>query len=201
MTTDDPAWPPLRIPPSDFEAYLFDCDGTLVDSMPLHFRAWSQAVEEQGGRFPEDLFYAWAGIPLERNVSLLNETLGFSLPVAETARRKEELYYQFLPEVEPIPSVIEHVRKMAGRIPFAVVSGSPHASVARTLSLVGLAPLFPVIVGAEDYRQGKPHPEPFLRAAELVGVQPSRCLVFEDGEAGIESAKAAGMQWVRVPRR
>jgi len=191
---------PLVLPEGPFDAYLFDCDGTLADSMPVHLRAWSQSVEEHGGTFPEELFYEWAGVPLPRTVELLNERFGYSLPVAATVRRKEELFYELLSEVRAIPSVVAHVEREAGRIPFAVVSGSPRASVVRTLSSLGLLDRFPVIVGAEDYRRGKPDPEPFLRAAELLGVAPARCLVFEDAEAGIESAKAAGMRWVRVPR-
>jgi HAD superfamily hydrolase (TIGR01509 family) len=191
----------LKLPPGPFGAYLFDCDGTLADSMPVHFRAWTRAVEEHGGTFPEELFYAWAGIPLDRTVEMLNEKLHYTMPVAETVRRKEELYLELLPEVRAIPSVLAHVEREAGRIPFAVVSGSPHASVVRTLTVLGLVDKFPVVLGAEDYTHGKPAPEPFLRAAEILGVPPDRCLVFEDADAGIRSAEAAGMQWVRVPQR
>jgi HAD superfamily hydrolase (TIGR01509 family) len=191
--------PQLELPDGTFDAYLFDCDGTLADSMPLHYRAWGRALATCGKVFPRDLFYLWAGVPPERIVAMLNERLGFDLPVAETVRRKEDIFYELLPEVRAVPGVLEHVQLQAGRIPFAVVSGSPRASVLRTLACLGLLDRFPVIVGAEDCRQGKPWPEPFLRAAELLRVDPARCLVFEDGEAGIQSAQAAGMRWVRVP--
>jgi HAD superfamily hydrolase (TIGR01509 family) len=190
----------LPLPHGPFDAYLFDCDGTLADSMPVHFRAWTRAVEEHGGTFPEDLFYAWAGIPLARTVEMLNERFHIALPVAQTVARKEALYLELLSEVRAVASVLVHVERDAGRIPFAVVSGSPRASVVKTLTALGLLDKFPVIVGAEDYTHGKPHPEPFLRAAELLGVAPTSCLVFEDADAGIQSAEAAGMQWVRVPR-
>jgi HAD superfamily hydrolase (TIGR01509 family) len=189
----------LTLPPFEFGAYLFDCDGTIADSMPLHFRSWNEAVAEHGAVFPSDLFAAWAGVPLDRTVALLNETLGYALPIVETVRRKEELYHALLPEVRAVASVVAHIDKQYGRIPFAVVSGSPHASVVRTLTALGLIDKLPVIVGAEDYTHGKPHPEPFLTAAQLLGVAPGRCLVFEDADAGIQSAEAAGMQWVRVP--
>jgi HAD superfamily hydrolase (TIGR01509 family) len=188
----------LRLPPGPFGAYLFDCDGTLADSMPVHFRAWTRAVEEHGGTFPPDLFAAWAGIPLGRTVEMLNEKFGYTMPIAETIRRKEELFLELLPEVRGVASVIAIVEREAGRIPFAVVSGSPRRSLLKTLDALGLTPMFPVILGAEDYTRGKPDPEPFLRAAELLGVAPGRCLVFEDAEAGIQAAEAAGMQWVRV---
>jgi HAD superfamily hydrolase (TIGR01509 family) len=190
----------LKIPPGPFDAYLFDCDGTLADTMPAHFRAWTRAVEEHGGTFPEEHFHAWAGIPHARTVEMLNETLGYTLPIAETVRRKEELAFELLTEVRAIPSVLAHVEREAGKIPFAIVSGSPRAMVLRTLAALGLTAMFPVVVGAEDCARGKPDPEPFLRAAALLGVAPERCLVSEDADAGIQAAEAAGMKWVRVPR-
>ena len=190
----------LDIPPGPFEAYLFDCDGTIADSMPVHFRAWTQAVEEQGGTFPEALFYRWAGVPHDRIVELLNAELRLAMPIAETTRRKEELYVELLSDVKAIGSVVDHIEKESGRLPFAVVSGSPRVSVVKTLTILGLLHHFSVVVCAEDYRHGKPHPEPFLLAAQKLDIPPERCLVFEDADAGIRSAESAGMQWVRVPR-
>jgi HAD superfamily hydrolase (TIGR01509 family) len=191
---------PLALPEGTFGAYLFDCDGTIADSMPVHFRAWTQATREHGGDFPEELFFAWAGMPIDVTVAKLNETLGYAMPVAATVRRKEELYYTLIPEIRPIASVVAHVTAQWGRLPMAVVSGSPRASVERTLGSLGLLEKFAVVIGAEDYTRGKPAPEPFLLAAARLGVEPARCLVFEDADAGIQSAEAAGMTWVRVPR-
>ncbi len=191
--------PTLVLPRGPFGAYLFDLDGTLADSMPLHFRSWTQAVEEQGCTFPEELFYAWGGIPLPRTVELLNERFGASMSPAVVARRKEKLYLEMLPEVQPIASVLAVVEESYGRIPLAIVSGSPHESIERTLATLGLLDRFAVLIGAEDYTCGKPDPEPFLLAAERLGVAPADCLVFEDADAGIASAEAAGMDWVRIP--
>jgi HAD superfamily hydrolase (TIGR01509 family) len=191
----------LEIPAGHFEAYLFDCDGTIADSMPLHFRAWTRAVEEGGGSFPEELFYAWAGQPLERTVEMLNEQLGYRLPIAETVRRKEALYDELLDQVQPVPAVLAEIERNFGRIPLAVVSGGPRASVRRTLTALGVLEKFAAVVCAEDSPRGKPYPDPFLRAAELLAVAPERCLVFEDAEAGIRAAEAAGMKWVRVVAR
>ena len=190
----------LIIPPGEFDAYLFDLDGTVADSMPLHFRAWTRAIRDAGGEFPEELFYAWGGVPIERIVELLNERYGLSMPVAETAHRKEALYVELLPELQPMASVVRVMDQMQGRVPFAIVSGSPRSSVASTLTKLGLSDRFALIVAAEDYTHGKPDPEPFLVAAKKLGVAPKRCLVFEDAEGGIRSAEAAGMQWVRVAR-
>jgi HAD superfamily hydrolase (TIGR01509 family) len=191
----------LVIPSGEFDAYLFDCDGTIADSMPLHLRAWTRAVEARGGSFPEELFYAWAGVPHERTVALLNERLGTALPVAETARHKEALYEAILEEVQPIAAVVAEIERLHGRAPLAVVSGGPRVSVRRTLAALGLLEKFAALVCAEDCARGKPHPDPFLRAAELLNVRAERCLVFEDAEGGILAAEAAGMQFVRVPRR
>jgi HAD superfamily hydrolase (TIGR01509 family) len=191
--------PTLLLPPGPFSAYLFDLDGTIADTMPLHFQSWTQAVFEQGGTFPEDLFYDWGGIPLPRTVEMLNERFGYSMSPSAVARRKEELYLAMLSGIRPIASVLAIIEAEHGRIPFAVVSGSPHASIQQTLSVLGLLDKFEVLVGAEDYAHGKPHPEPFLTAAMRLGVPPGQCLVFEDADAGIASAEAAGMAWVRIP--
>lgn len=189
----------LVLPDRRFAAYLFDLDGTIADSMPLHFRSWTQAVEEAGGTFPETDFYSLGGVTLPRTVEILNERYGYEMPPAEVARRKELLYLEMLPVVQPVASVLSVIRRDRGRVPFAVVSGSPSESITNTLRALGLLEDFPVIVGAEDYLHGKPDPEPFLTAAAKLGVDPADCLVFEDADAGIAAAEAAGMLWVRIP--
>lgn len=190
---------PLVIPAKPYRAYLFDLDGTVADSMPLHWISWRQAVKEHGGNFPLNLFYEWGGMPLAKSVELLNEQFGYTMSAPEVVRRKEELYYELVPELKPIPAVLAHVEAQHGRIPLAIVSGSPRAGIHRSLTQLGLLDRFDVLVGSEDYQHGKPHPEPFLTAAAQLGVEPEHCLVFEDADPGIAAAKAAGMDWVRVP--
>lgn len=189
----------LLIPPGPFSALLFDCDGTIADSMPLHFLAWQEALAPYGAHFPKDLFYAWAGIPVPKTVEMLGERFGLVLPPQEITEAREAAYLRRLPEVKPVAAVKDEILKNFGRIPMAVVSGSPRESVERTLTFLGLRDYFPVIVGGGDTLRGKPFPDPFLRAAEALAVEPRRCLVFEDGELGIEAARAAGMEFVRVP--
>jgi len=191
---------PLPIPAGAFKAYLFDLDGTLADSMPLHYHSWVQAVTEAGGQFPEDVFYELGGVTLVRTVEILNERYGTHMPPVETAHRKEQLYLEMLPQLKPILSVLAHVHAMHGKIPLAIVSGSPRRSIESTLERLGLGNLFDLVVDAEDYTHGKPDPEPFLTAAKKLNIAPADCLVFEDADAGIASATAAGMQWARVPR-
>ena len=189
----------LPIPDYPFRAYLFDMDGTVADTMPLHLISWQKAVGEQGGTFPEDLFYQLGGVPLPRTVEILNTRFGLQMSPHDVAERKEALYLDNLKDVAPIASVLHYVERDHGRIPFAIVSGSPRATIVHTLTLMGLLDRFDVLVGAEDYTHGKPHPEPFLTAAAKLGIKPKECLVFEDAEAGIQAATAAGMQSVRVP--
>ncbi len=189
----------LKIPNGDFHAYLFDCDGTIVDSMPLHYIAWSRALGEWSCPFPEDRFYAWGGVPAEGIIARLNKEHDFHMPVAEVAAHKENYYYQILENLQAVPEVLELINLAYGSIPFAVVSGSTRESVVKSLTQLGLIDKFPVRICAEDYTHGKPNPECYLKAAAALNVDPAYCLVFEDTDMGIESAKAAGMSWVRVP--
>jgi HAD superfamily hydrolase (TIGR01509 family) len=191
----------LSLPEGDFKAFLFDCDGTLVDSMPLHFVAWTQALSEYGcSDFSEDFFYAMGGVPVAGVVEAINRRDGLSIPVDEFSVRKEDLYYELIHQLEPVPEVLEHVHASHGKIPFAVVSGSTRESVVKSLEALGILDLFDTLVCAGDYTHGKPDPEPFLLAAERLGVSPHDCLVFEDAEVGIQSATAAGMASVKVAK-
>lgn len=189
----------LKLPAGPFKAYLFDCDGTIADSMPLHFVAWTTVLSEYGAAFDEDTFYAWGGMPIVEILSTLNALQGLDMPVAQVAVRKEELYYEILPELKAVPEVLEHIHDKHGHIPFAVVSGSTRESVVASLKTLGILDRFDTLVCAGDYAKSKPDPEPFLLAAQRLGVDPKDCLVFEDTDMGIASATAAGMQSVKVP--
>jgi len=189
----------LPIPQGDFAAYLFDCDGTIADSMPLHYKAWKQALGEWNCSFDEKLFYAWGGMPIVEIIATLNKNHGLQMPVEAVAHRKESLYFELLPELKAIPEVVEHIDAMYREIPFAVVSGSARDSVMASLRSLHLLDRFETLVCAGDYKKSKPHPEAFLLAAERLGVTPSRCLVFEDTDMGIQAATSAGMASVRVP--
>jgi HAD superfamily hydrolase (TIGR01509 family) len=191
--------PKLPLPPGNFSAYLFDCDGTIVDSMPLHYIAWSQALGEWNCPFPQDQFYQMGGMPIVEIIETLAQEHGIAMPALKVAERKEALYYEHLPKLNVVPEVLEHIEAQHGRIPFAVVSGSTRESVEASLQATGLSSKFETLVCAGDYAKSKPDPEPFLMAAERLGVAPELCLVFEDTQMGIDAAEAAGMAWVRVP--
>jgi HAD superfamily hydrolase (TIGR01509 family) len=191
----------LKLPLGRFEAYLFDCDGTIVDSMPLHYIAWKKALAEWNCTFDEQLFYAWGGTPTAEIVSLLNKRQGLSMPIEVVASRKEDLYLERISQLKAIPEVVEHIEAQFGRIPFAVVSGNTRESVSASLLSVKLLDKFDVLVCAGDYIRGKPDPGPYLLAAAKLGVAPETCLVFEDADMGIQAADAAGMASVKIPPR
>ena len=192
----------LTLPPGTFKAYLFDCDGTVADSMPLHYVAWKKALGEHGCEFPEDVFYAWGGMPAAEIAATLSAQQGLSLVAEEVAHRKEALYYELLHELRAVPEVLEQIEsncsRGTGKLPMAVVSGSTRDSVTRSLEVLGILDKFDTLVCAGDYTRSKPDPEPFLVAAERLGVAPANCLVFEDTEMGIQAATAAGMASVKV---
>ena len=188
----------LKLPKGPFKAYLFDCDGTIADSMPLHYVAWTKVLNEWNCDFPEEKFYAWGGMPIVDILNTLNKEQGLNMPVPELMVQKEALYFELLHELQPIPEVLEHILESHGRIPFAVVSGSARDSVEKSLETLGILDKFDTLVCAGDYTNGKPDPEPFLLAAERLGVAPEDCLVFEDTEMGIQSATAAGMASVKI---
>jgi HAD superfamily hydrolase (TIGR01509 family) len=189
----------LTLPEGNFAAFLFDCDGTIVDSMPLHYIAWTQALREYGCTdFTEELFYAMGGMPVADVVATLNRRDHLSIQVEAFAHRKEALYYDLIHQLQPVPEVLEVIHAYHGKLPFAVVSGSTRESVVKSLEALNILNLFDTLVCAGDYTHGKPSPEPFLQAATRLHVDPTRCLVFEDAEVGIQAATAAGMASVRI---
>ena len=188
----------LKLPKGPFKAYLFDCDGTIADSMPLHYVAWKRILAEWGCEFDEQTFYSWGGMPVTEIIAALNVQNGLAMPVEEVQRRKEALYFEILPELKAVPEVLEHIELSHGHIPFAVVSGSTRESVTKSLETLGILDKFDTLVCAGDYERSKPDPQPFLIAAERLGVAPEDCLVFEDTEMGIQAATAAGMASVKI---
>lgn len=192
----------LEIPDYPFRAYIFDCDGTLVDSMPLHYQAWIASLQQHDAPFDftEELFYAKAGVREQDVVMELNTLYGSQVDPDSVAHVKAEMFLKIIPQVQAIRPVADFARSLEGRYPMAVASGSEEPIVRGCLEANDLIHLFPVIVTPAYVKKGKPAPDMFLLAAERMGVSPEDCLVMEDGLAGIEAAKAAGMQWAFVPR-
>lgn len=191
----------LHIPVGDFDGYIFDCDGTLVDTMPLHYRAWDRAMQHAGLKetLSEELFYSLGGMPTKKVAAVFAKHYGLTIDVEYVFHHKEELFLEMQAEMKVIQPVVDFARKHHGRAPMSVASGGPKPVVKKTLELMKLDDLFPVVVTPEDVAHGKPAPDMFLLAAQKMGVPPARCLVFEDAEPGVQAAIAAGMQYVRVP--
>lgn len=193
----------LDLPDRDFSAFIYDCDGTLVDSMPVHYRAWTMALERHHAPWPftEDFFYSQAGISEPVTVRRLNEQHGTNVDAEGVARLKTEIFFELLVDLQPVPEVRDHALAHRGRVPMAVVSGSEAPLVRECLRRTGMLDWFDTIVTPVDVKNGKPAPDMFLLAAERMGVPPGECLVFEDGQSGIDGARAAGMSTVFVPSR
>lgn len=192
----------LTLPPGDFDAYIFDCDGTLIDSMPLHLTAWRAALAEHGfppEQFTDEMHYDFAGMPGPAIVRVLNDRFQTNLPPASVEAAKLKWYLAHHDEIKAVPAVVEIARNQWGKKPMAVASGSDAEIVRQGLAAVGILDWFPVIITPADVAHGKPAPDMFLLAAARLGVAPARCLVFEDGLLGIQAAVAAGMAHVFVP--
>ena len=187
-------------PEKRYAGYIFDCDGTLADSMPVHYGAWADTVRKYGGQIPEDLFYSLGGWPSRKMVELLNERFRSSLDPETIANEKEQLYVQRIDTIRPIPEIADFARQVAAFAKVSVASGGVLPVVIRTLKTIGFNGFFPVIVTTEQVKRGKPFPDMFLEAARRMSVASSNCLVLEDSIAGFEAAKAAGMDYAKVGR-
>ena len=193
----------LDIPPGRFSGYIFDLDGTLIDTMPLHYRAWDRAMRRAGlpGKLDEELFYSLGGVPTRRVAELMAGHYGLKIDADKVFSEKEEFFGELQADASLIGPTVEFARSAAATHPMAIASGGPRRIVRRSLEITGLAPLFKVVVTADDVVHGKPAPDMFLMAARLMGVPAGECLVFEDAEPGFQAAAAAGMKVVRVPSR
>lgn len=181
-----------------FQALIFDCDGTLADTMPLHHQTWQAAMNPLGIDFPEALFYAWAGVPTRDIIHRLADQQGVSVDVEAAAHEKERLYMEALPTIRPIEPVVAIVREHLGMLPMAVASGSLRTTVLQTLRYLNLQDVFDAVVTTEDVKRQKPAPDIFLEAARQLGVSPAACCAYEDGDLGLEAIRAAGMTAVDI---
>lgn len=180
------------------EALIFDCDGTLADTMPAHYRSWQEILGPLGIVFPEDEFYAMGGTPTAELARRFVQAAGLAIDYRDLARDKEQAFVRRMGEVVTIEKVVAVARAARGVRPMAVASGGRRALVEMTLRHVGILDWFPVVVAAEDTSRHKPEPDVFLEAARRLAVEASVCTVYEDTDLGIEAARRAGMRWVDV---
>ena len=172
---------------------IFDLDGTLADTMPIHYIAWKNAASKYGINYTTELFIQMAGIPVYPSVEKINEIFGTNIDPKEMGDSKEAEFEKNMHLTPEIKVVTDLVREYYGKIPMAVGTGGSRRLSLKTLEIIGLKGYFDILVTSEDVANFKPHPETFLKCAELMGVDPSDCEVFEDGILGMQAAQTAGM--------
>jgi len=184
------------------QAFIFDLDGTLADTMPVHFDVWQVVARRHGLTFPKERFYSLGGVPTPRIAAMLIEEAGLTLDAVAVAAEKEQAYVDGLFSgalaVRPIEPIIAIARARKAEGPMAIASGSSRRLVTHTLAALGIADWFGAVVASEDTVRHKPDPDVFLEAARRLGVDPARCTVYEDTDLGLEAARRAGMTGVDV---
>lgn len=185
----------------DYEAFLYDCDGTLADNMQAHKNSYVKAAGEFGFALDPAMIDELAGWPTVEVVTEMSRRYNVSIDITAFTQRKGQIFFEeYIEHTQPIPFVVDHLKQHAGKIKIGVVSGGRRHTVERTLNVLGIHHLVETIVCAGETPKGKPFPDPFLKAALDLGVAPEKCMVFEDGDPGIQSANAAGMQSIRIDR-
>lgn len=182
-----------------FEALVFDCDGTLADTMPAHFLAWSEVCRKYGLSFSEERFYALGGAPAHKILKMLAAEQGVELDADAVAHEKEHLFFdKYLDAAQPVEPIVAIARRYHGVKPLAVATGGIRKVIERCLTNLGIRALFDALVSCEDVAHHKPAPDTYLEAARKLGVDPSRCCAFEDTDIGLAAARAAGMTAIDV---
>ncbi|WP_187263577.1 HAD family hydrolase [Pontibacter beigongshangensis] len=189
----------LSLSAGDYEAFLYDCDGTLADNMQAHKDTYAKVAANGGVIIDPAMIDEFAGLPIPAVVEEINKRYNSDFDPEAFAALKSQLFYdEFIEQVKPVQFVADHLVSHVGSVRIGVVSGGSRKMIQKTLEVLGIDKLVEVLVCAEDTARGKPHPDPFLLAAEKLGIRPEACLVFEDGTPGTSAAEAAGMKWIRI---
>lgn len=182
----------------NIKGIIFDCDGTLADTMPLHWIAWSEITRRHGLHFPEERFYAYGGVPTRDILKILRDEQGVNIDPLAVAQEKEDAYVKLMPQIGPVEEVVSIARAHHGKIPLAVASGGMQHVIVDVLKLLGIRHLFDAVVTSEHVVNQKPAPDIFLEAARRIGVEPRYCRAYEDTDLGMQAIRAAGMDAVDV---
>lgn len=192
----------IKRPERDYAAFIFDNDGTLAHSMPLHFEAWNAALAagEAPFRLDHEQFMSVAGMSLQQTIEHWNKLHRLQLDAELIIRTKNEFFATNRHQVAPLAPTVAFARELQAQgKKVAVASGGHREDVTETLRIIGVDKLFDVVVTADDVEHAKPEPDLFLLAAQRLGVEPKDCCVIEDSELGIQAAERCGMGWVRIP--
>jgi len=184
------------------EALIFDLDGTLVSSSHHWIAAEDELITLAGGERTPEISKQFSGRRLSDMSAIVHRAFEPEMPVAECARLLEAAISRRFREglMDEMPGAVALVKRLSGRVPLAVASGTPVALIEVALEKVGLESYFDLLVSSEDVELGKPAPDVFLETARRLGAEPANCVVFEDSLAGLESALAAGMRVIIRPR-
>src|SRR5262252_3126820 len=188
----------MLTPKEPFAALIFDCDGTLAETAPIHYECISLALARHGVELPRAWYFERIGLALRDLLKDFDADFGVRMDVSLIAADLPALYRARVANVEEIHLVAQIARQYKGRVPLAVASGGARELVVATLEAVGLASIFQEIVTIADVRHGKPEPDLFLEAARRLGVEPRLCVVYEDSAEGLEAARRAGMQGINI---
>jgi HAD superfamily hydrolase (TIGR01509 family) len=184
--------------PSHIQGLIFDCDGTLVDSMPLHMEAWKAAFGQYGSYYNEDFLFSLKGMKESEIIDLYNKKFNTQLEPQLMVSAKHKYFIEHIDSVKPLELIVEVAKYNYGKLKLAVVSGSVSKIVSLELQTIGIINLFNIILTADDPYKPKPSPDIFIAAASILNIEPKFCLVLEDGEAGLEAAQKAGMETIDV---
>jgi beta-phosphoglucomutase family hydrolase len=187
----------MNLPPH-IKGLVFDCDGTLADTMPMHWRAWQMITLRHEIHFPEDRFYALGGVPSRDILKMLAEEQQRPLDHIAVAHEKENAYLPMMTEVQPIHAVVEIAKANYGKIRMAVASGGTQPIIVQVLEHLKIRHLFNAVVTSEMVQNQKPAPDIFLEAARRIGVEPQFCRAYEDTDLGLQAIRSAGMDAVDV---
>jgi HAD superfamily hydrolase (TIGR01509 family) len=188
-----------RMTEGNYKAFLYDCDGTLADNIDSHKAAFVKVAAQYGIDLDDSIVVELAGWPTVLVAEEIAKRYNTQFSATDFSLQKSKIFVdQFIEQTLPIPYVVEHLKNHIGKVKIGVVSGGSRSTVSKTLKVIGVDSYLDVLVCAGETERGKPYADPFLKAAETLGVLPGECIVFEDGNPGVQAAEAAGMKWIRV---
>lgn len=185
-------------PTPPYKALIFDCDGTLADTLPVHFQTWLTALNAVGANISRDWYYQYCGTSAAEMLQILKQTFGYEFDSEAVMVARQHHYRSLICTVKEVQAVAQVVHSHYGKVPMAVASGGERTILEATLATIKLRKFFNAIVSVDDVKQGKPQPDLFLLAAQKLGVSPQDCIVYEDSDSGIEAARRASMRSIDV---